>query len=205
MKLKMKLSTRLLLPLLPTVAGIMAAWGLVALAQKEAMMVPAAQRDTRAYGRALGLAFEYAVRDLKRDEVQSIINEIGHEPSIYGILVYDGQGRLLLISDSLKQLDATPPDSLRPVLLQGKTLNTERQMEDQKVYSVISPIRDAAGKPAGALEIAQHYSVMEAEKAAATQRLLLNTLTLLIAVTVLTVWLVRRLILRPLGELVRGA
>src|SRR5207249_3795545 len=99
----------------------------------------------------------------------------------------------------------SPPDSLRPVLLQGKTLNTERQMEDQKVYSVISPIRDPAGKPAGALEIAQHYSVMEAEKAASAQRLLLNTLTLLIAVTVLTVWLVRRLILRPLDELVRGA
>src|SRR5205807_825711 len=80
------------------------------------------------------------------------------------------RGRLLLISDSLKQIDATPPDSLRPVLLQGKTLNTERQMEDQKVYSVISPIRDPAGKPAGALEIAQHYSVMEAEKAASAQR-----------------------------------
>jgi signal transduction histidine kinase len=34
---------------------------------------------------------------------------------------------------------------------------------------------------------------------------LLNTVTLLIAVTLLTVWLVRRLILRPLHELVRGA
>jgi signal transduction histidine kinase len=184
----------------------MGAWGLVALAQKEALLQPAAQRETRAYGHALGLAFEYAIRDLQRDQIQRIVNEASREPSIYGALVYDSEGQLLVISDSLKRADATPPDSLKPVLIRGKTIEFEREMENRNVYSVISPIRDAArGKITGALEIAQPFSVMEAEKAASTQRFLLNTVTLLIAVTLLTVWLVRRLILRPLHELVRGA
>ncbi|MBI4521187.1 MAG: HAMP domain-containing histidine kinase [Gemmatimonadetes bacterium] len=196
----MKLGTRLLLPLLATVALVMSLFAAWALRQRQATLVAEARNETWAYATALGLALEGAFRDPELSDVQEIIDRISQQPKIYGVLVYGPDGRALFVSRPLEATDPAPAAVLRSVLASGDTASFEREIAGQAVYSVLRPIVRPDGLVAGAFEVAQPLSFVEAEKARTTQRFLLNTLTLLAAVTVVILWLVRRSIARPLGS-----
>ncbi|MBA3346051.1 MAG: HAMP domain-containing protein [Gemmatimonadales bacterium] len=91
------------------------------------------------------------------------------------------------------------------MLARGGTATFEREIENQRVYSVLRAIRGTRGRVIGALEVAQPLSFIEAEKANVRRRFLLNTLTLLAALTLVTLWLVRRVVGRPMERLVAAA
>lgn len=200
----MRLSTRLLLPLLVVVVGVMSLYMVWALEQRQQTLEAEGFRSTRAYATALGLALESAFRDPELRDVQEIVDRISREPEIYGVLVYGGDGAVLFGSDLLRG-HAAPAAGVGRVLASGAALEFERSVEEHAVHSVLRPLRDDAGGVIGAFEVAQPLSFIEAERARTRQRFLLNTLTLLVAVTVMILWLVRRVIARPLGELVAAA
>jgi two-component system, NtrC family, sensor kinase len=197
-----RLSTRLLLPLLASVMGIMMLYAAWALRQREDTLAAEAKRETHAYAAALGLALEYAFRDGHLTDVQEIIDRISREPKIYGVLVYGADGRLLSASDPLRGLIRVAPSHLlRAVLDDRGAVTLQRELEGQQVYSVIRPIAGADGATVAAVEVAQPLSFVEAEKARTRQRFVLNTLTLLAVMTALILGLVRRFIARPLRRL----
>ena len=182
----------------------MAGYGAWALRQRNATLLPAAQRETEAYARALSLALEYGFRDQALEGLQDIINEISRVPSVYGILVYDRQGRPLIVSDPMRTPASAPRDVLDRVLQHGETVSFGREIEQTSVYSVLRPIRDRQASVTGVLEVAQPLSLVELERANTTQRFVLNTLTLLVALTGATLWLVHRFVARPLRRLVNA-
>ncbi len=201
----MRVSSRLLLSLLPVVAGVMSVYAVWALREREATMVREARRETVAYATALALAFEYGLRDAGRENVQEIINQVTREPTVYGILVYDAAGRRTFASDTLSTPGPAGAEDLRPVLTAGRTVTLERELDDQPVFSVLRPLRDARGEVNGAVEVAQPLARIEAEKARVRRRFLLNTLTLLAALTLVTLFLVRRTVGAPLQRLADAA
>ncbi|MBI4538922.1 MAG: HAMP domain-containing protein [Gemmatimonadetes bacterium] len=201
----MKLGTRLLLPLLVAVALVMSLYGAWALRQRQTTLVAEARRETRAYATALGLALESAFRDPDLKDVQQIIDRISREPKIYGVLVYGPDGRSLFVSDPLGGTEPPPAGVLRRVLARGDTASFEREIDGQRVYSVLHAVRAADGAVVAAFEVAQPLAFVEAEKARTSQRFLLNTFTLLAAVTILILWLVRRSITSPLERFVTAA
>jgi hypothetical protein len=97
-----KLGTRLLLALLPTVALVMLLYTWWALKQREAVIVSEARRETEAYATALALAVEHAFEDLGAGGLQGIIDEVSRQSKIYGILVYGRDGHPLLVSAPLQ-------------------------------------------------------------------------------------------------------
>jgi signal transduction histidine kinase len=194
----MKLSNRLLIPLLPAVAGVMVIYAAWAVRHRQETLLTQAQLETRAYATALSFALEYAFREGKLDEVQEIINEISRQPMIYGILVYDADGNPLFVSEPLGLANAFLSDSLQRVLAGAEMVELERRIDEDDVYSVLRPIRDPAGRVAGILEVAQPLAFVRAEISRVGRRFLLNTLTLLIVLTALILWLVRHSISRPL-------
>jgi signal transduction histidine kinase len=198
----MRLSSRLLIPLLLAVAGVMAAYGAWALHQRQTVLAEEARRETRAYATALGISLEQAFRDPDLRDVQAIIDRISRERQIYGVLVYGADGRTLFVSDPLQAGATAPPALLGRVLAGGRVTEFERRIGDEHVYSVLHPIPGPSGRVAAAFEVAQPLASLRAEAARVRQRFALNTLTLLVAVTVLILWLVRRLIGRPLERLV---
>lgn len=198
----MKLSTRFLLSLLPAVAAIMAIYAYWALAQREATLVREARSETRAYAAAVGLAFEHAFRDLRFRDVQTILNEVGRQPKIYGVVVYDTLGEPTIVSEGTRVRDAVSPERVREAAASGAVLDFDRALEDQEVFSVLRPIRDREGRVTGVLEVLQPLSFVEAERARTAERFLLNTLTLLAVLGGLTVWLLRRFVDRPIDEFV---
>lgn len=201
----MKLGTRLLLPLLPTVTAIMIAFAVWALVEREHVMVPAAQQEARAYAIALGLALDDALHDVRSDQVQDIINQVSREPTVYGIILYDSSGTRVLASDPL-HTPGPPPDSvLGRVLRQGTTATLERQIGEQRVFSVLRALHGPAGRITGAVEVAQPLDFVEAQQALVRRRYLFNTLTLLIALTATILWLVHRVVAQSMERLVFGA
>ena len=83
----MRLGSRLLFPLIPIVVVIMVAYAAWSLIEREESLVPAARQEVQAYSNALGLAFDQALRDLRREDLQALANQVTRTPSIYGILL----------------------------------------------------------------------------------------------------------------------
>jgi hypothetical protein len=91
----MRLSTRLLWPLLSVISVIMLAYGAYTATRREQQLISDARRETNAYATALAIAMEYAFADRNRDDLPGIIGRISAEPQIYGVIVYDVAGRAI--------------------------------------------------------------------------------------------------------------
>jgi C4-dicarboxylate-specific signal transduction histidine kinase len=201
----MKLSTRLLLPLLAAVTAVMSAFTIWAVRQREATLIAEARREAHAYAVALGLAMESAFRQPFRRDVQEIIDRLSRESTVYGVIVYDADGSVLFLSDPLRPEDAARRQDLEAVLRAGQESSLERDIKNEAVYAVIRPIRDPLGEVLGAYEVAQPLSFLRAEISRTRLSFVLITLILLLAVTIMILWLVRSMIARPLAGLVAGA
>jgi two-component system NtrC family sensor kinase len=201
----LSLGTRLLLPLLPTVALIMVVYALWALDEREDTLAVETRQETQAYATALALAFEYALRDVKHEKVQEILNQVSQAPTVYGVIVYDSTGVPTFASNPLRTPGTPAEPILRQVLTSGQPAIYERQIEDQRVHSVLRAIRGPGGRVTGALEVAQPVAFVEQEKAGVRQRFLWNTLTLLTGLTLVMLWLVRRVVTKPMEALVTAA
>jgi signal transduction histidine kinase len=201
----MRLGTRLLLPLVAVMTLVMLLFAAWSVRHRERILRTEAQRETRAYAVALGLALEGAYRDPGLADVQAIIDRINLEETVAGVVIYDGSGRTLFVSDQLQGASITPPERLSDVLNGDLTVGFDRTIGALPVYSVLRPIHDASNRIVGAFEVAQPLSLLTREIARTRQRFMLNTLTLVAAVTVAMLVLVRHLVARPLERFVAGA
>ncbi len=201
----MRLSTRLLLPLLAAVSAVMLVYAFWAVRQREATLTQEARTETRAYARSLGLAIEAAFRDPVRKDAQEIIDRLSREETVYAVLVYDVDGTPEYLSAPLQAGDAASREAILRVLASGEPAEFERDIAGVHVFSVVRPLEDVLGKVIGAFEVTQPLSFLQAEIARTRQRFLLNTATLLVAVTGVMLLLLRRLVSRPLARLITGA
>ncbi|HEU4697825.1 MAG TPA: ATP-binding protein [Gemmatimonadales bacterium] len=201
----MRLGTRLLLLLLPTVLGIMTVFTMLSLRSRQATLVEDTRLETQAYARALAVALDYAIRSGRRQDIQEIINQVTEVPTIYGIVVYDRAGTPLFTSTPQHRPGSAPAGALAQVLKEGGQATFERRIEGQRVLSVLRAIHGPRRAIAGALEVAQPLAPIEAEVAGTQRRWMLTTLTLLVAITLVTLGIVRRTITRPLGRLVAAS
>lgn len=198
----MRLTTRLLLPLLAMVAVVMLLFALWALRQREAATMNEAQRVTGAYATALGLALETAFRAGSDEDIQTAIDRISREPAIFGVIVYSVDTRVLFTSQPVSEIRTAPLSAVRRVLASGEPAGLTREIDNQRVYSIVRPLTSRAGEVFGAMEVVQPWEYVRAEMERTRQRFILNTLTLLLVVTLVIVLLVRRLIAQPLNRFV---
>jgi len=200
----MRIGTRLLVALLPSIGVVMLGYGLWALTQRQATVVSEARRETEAYARALALAVDYAGRSLPPAELKEILDEVSREPSVYGVSVYDTAGQPTLVAGALQEFAPAAPEHVRAVLAGGGSVRAEREVEGERVYTVLHPLRDARGLVAGVVEVAQPLGFVEEEVTRVGTRFLLNTVTLLLTVALLTLFMVRRVVSLPLQRFVEA-
>jgi signal transduction histidine kinase len=176
-----------------------AAW---TLREREATLLPDAQREAHAYATAVGLAFDVALREAPRQDVRKVLNRISVNPAIYGVVIYDTAGVPVFASDLVDSTGSAPPAQVREVLDGADSLVAERVIGGQRVYSVLRGIHDARGRTSGVLEVAQPLDFIEREAALVRRRYLLNTVTLLATIALVTLVTVRLIVTGPLGRLV---
>lgn len=210
----MRLTSRLLLSVLPLVALMMAAFGAWLLLERERSLVPEMQRQTRVYAQAADIAFEYALKDLEPARMQEFIDRLSADKRIFGILVYGAEGALRYASDSLAGAAAAPDSVLSQVLRGGEEQIFERVIGNRKVFAVIRSIREPpvdtargnirAGEPGavlGALEIAQPFDLLQGEQQRVRSEVVLVTLALMAALSLMLFFITHRLVERPLQRL----
>ena len=201
----MRLTTRLLLPLLATVAVVMLLFALWALRQREQLTTGEAQRLTGAYATALGLGLEAAFRAGSSEDVQAAIDRISREPTIFGVIVYGPETEVLYTSQPVGIIETAPLAAVRRVLATHLPERFTREIEGERAFSIVRPLLARNGEVVGAMEVVQPWEFVRAEMQRTRQRFILNTLALLGAVTLVIMLLVRRLIARPLNSLVQAA
>ena len=214
----MRLTSRLLLSVLPLVALMMAGFGAWLLVERERSLVPEMQQQTRVYAQAVDIAFEYALRDLEQGRVQEFIDRLSADSRIFGVLLYGADGSLRYASDSLTGAAAAPDSMLSRVLSGGEELTFERVIGNRKVFAVLRSIREppadtargripagAPGAVLGALEIAQPFGLLQGEQQRVRAEVVLVTLALMAALSLMLVFVTHRLVERPLQRLAAAA
>jgi two-component system, NtrC family, sensor kinase len=196
----MRLTTRLLLPLLATVGVVMLLFALWALRQREASITEHAQRVTNAYAIALGLALEAGLRAGSDDEVQQAIDRISREPAIFGVIVYGPDTGVLFTSQPVGDIEMAPLGAVRRVIGTLEPTAFTREIRGQRVYSIVRPLFGTGIELMGVMEVVQPWEAVYAEQQRTRQRFVLNTLALFAALTLVITLLVRRLIARPLNR-----
>ena len=180
----------------------MTAFAVWALVQRERTLVAETRRETHAYATALGLALDAAFEDPDRSGVPEIVDRITRQPSVYAVLVYDERGQALFRPEE-PDLGPTPAE-VDSVLASGASMQVERRLGEEDVYSVVYPIRDEDDRVVGAFEVAQPLSFVREEMRRTRVRFFLNTAVLILAVTLLIQWLVHRFVAVPLRQLTEG-
>jgi signal transduction histidine kinase len=169
--------------------------------QRAEVMEAEAERETRAYATALGLALERASGREDPDAIQEIVDRIDRDPSIYGVLIYDTLGLPQYVSSPLVSAPAADPEAIRAVLAVREVRSLRREVLEESVV-VLRPLVDEQGGVRGVLEVVQPLTPVTEQLARTRARFVLNTATLLVAVTLILLWLVRRYLSDPLAQFV---
>ncbi len=212
---RMRLTTRLLLAILPIVLLVMTALGTWFLYERQGILIPEVQQQTRAYARALDIAFEYGLRDLDSARIRALLDRTTATSRVSGIRVFDTSKRVQYRSTSMADAPLLPERMLTRVLAGEAELALERTFNGEQVFSVLRAIREPApnGAPSnapqgavlGALEVMQPYDMLLAQVRRLEYELAFATVLLLFTVTVATAYMARRTISQPLEQLVAAA
>jgi len=214
--LRMRLTTRLLLTILPIVVLVMSALGAGLAIERQRVLEPELQQQTRAYSRALDIAFEFGLRDVDSVRVQALLDRMSADPRVYGVRVYGRTGKVRFASSSMRSAPPIPDSLLRHVLAGEAESTYENHVGDATVFTVLravrEPIRTANdelsapdGPVVGALEVAQPSGLLLGELGLLAKEQVIATLGLLVTMALAVGFMSRRLVARPLERLVVAA
>lgn len=181
--------------------AIYASW---AIRQREVALLAEEGREAGSFASALGLALEAALVDPEWRGVQEVVERLTRDPHIHGVRLYGLDGSVAYTSANLSDVPPAGSPLLARVVERGDTLAFERELEDGRMQILLRPLRGERGELIGAFELTLPLTFVEAEMASTRMRFLLNTATLVVSLTILMLWLVRRQIGEPLERLVAG-
>ena len=155
----MNTSARLIIILTLTVSGVMAFASFLTLKQREASLSLAARDEVMAHAVTLQIALEEDLRVGRNLDAQKLINRLGLNSGIYGVLLFNENGEIEKVSDALKAKDIQDVNEARKVINDGKAIKHIRRLSGEDVFSIILPLR-SGDKIAGAMEIAHEPDVL---------------------------------------------
>jgi two-component system, NtrC family, sensor kinase len=201
----MKIGTRLLLVLLPTLAVVMFAYGAWALQRQSTLARLEVRSETEAIATALGLAIGYALSPPVGDPVEAILGPLLRRSSRYAIALYDVGGQWLYPLD--RRTRPVSPERLAEVMATGEPKGVEEPPSGghgRPLYSILVPIRDRSNEIRGVLEVLHPMVGLETSMGEIRRRFALNTLTLLLIVTLVVWWLVHSSVSIPMARFVEA-
>jgi two-component system NtrC family sensor kinase len=197
----MKVGTRLLVYLLPTVTAIMVVYAGLAMRERERILAPVARQEAHAYANTLALTFAFSLRDVDRAGVTTLLNRLSTAPTIFGVKIYDTTGASWFSSEAIDSLPPPPSDRFSLVLSSDTAISFTRQLKEQTTVSVLRTIKSRRGRVIGVLEVAESPGYLVEAQGAVRRRFAITTFTLLAGVSLVTLWLVRRVVTKPLDRL----
>ncbi|MBI1764984.1 MAG: HAMP domain-containing protein [Acidobacteria bacterium] len=200
----MKTSTRLILMLTLTVSAVMVAATYYSLRLRAQALERAALDEVRAHAITLQLALEENYAAGRQDTAQRLINRLGENTGVTGVILFDRNGAVQLLSASLKQANLTDSDEARRVIAGHDDIPIRRRLNNVEVLSYIHPLI-VQGERVGAMELTLPVAFVEAEiRQAGGDSLLILGLLCLVILSVVGV-ATRYNLTRPINLLLAGA
>ncbi len=199
----MKTSTRLILLLTLAVSAVMAAASFFSLRQRAAALEQAAYDEVRAHAITLQLALEENYAAGRPEAAQQLINRLGENTGVTGVILFDRNGAVQLLSDSLKQANIADSDAARKVIAGADDIAIPRRLHNQEVLSYIHPII-VRGERVGAMDLTLPVTFVQAEIQQARRDTLVTLLMLCGVIFLVVVAVTRYSLLRPITALLGG-
>jgi signal transduction histidine kinase len=200
MRLGPKLALALGIPLI----ALTVLFGLFYQQRSDAMLRRELTREGRSIAFVLQLAAEDYLRDRQIADLRKMADRVAGYERVLGLRVFDHDGRLIYESPTLDSLRFEQPANLAQVLDDGQTLETRRLVGTQPAVGYLFPLIGARGHIRGAIHVLQLEAVVEDDRRAHRQFVLLASLAMGLT-TLLIVSLVTRFsVARPIGDLVRA-
>ena len=200
----MKTSTRLVLLLTMLIGLILVASGVNRVRNREGILRQAMRNEMQAQALSLQIALEIAFQAGRAQEAQQLIDSLSKNPKVYGVLIFDELGRVMMFSSSL-----TGSADLRRVQTSQATQNSApleitHQLNSEEVFSVITPLTLGQGRH-GAFELAQPTKFINTEIARTRWEVALINLSVLATIVLAALLVLRYNLARPIAALLKGA
>ena len=200
----MRTSTRLILLLTVMVSAVVAVTSFVSLRQREVALDTAMRNELRAHALTLQIALEESYGDGRITDAQRLIDRLRENTRIYGVVLFDQQARVVMLTNPLIPEEVRNPPELNRVLTTGQAVESVNHVNGQDVFSVIMPIRVGTGLR-GAFEISQQVSSVKNDIARARRNWVVATLIIIFIIFGVVIVVMRRGLSHPIQELLGGA
>lgn len=198
----MTLGTRLLLVLVPSVAFVSVGYGYWAVTSQRAAEMDELRREADAFAVAVGTAAERAARSGGVEEMRRVLDAVTADGPLVGAVVYGEDRRPRTRSGEVGDGQVLSPDLLRSRMADSTRRSAERSLNGR---TVLSSVRVIQGVDGGAvLEILSSEAVVEAAQSRTGAQFVIEALLVIGVVSTMILWLVRRLVRRPLERFVEA-
>lgn len=200
----MKISTRLIILLTLGVNLILILATIIILRQTEKNLMDAARGEIRSHAVTLRIAIEEDYYIGHAGYAPRLINRLSENTNIFGAILFDAAGKIEGVSNSLTAEQITYPNEVQQVLQTRQSTEVVRQINNQEVLSVISPIL-REGKVVGAIEIAQPIFFVQQELAQERRNIALTAAIISIIILAIASLVLHFNLTRPVQSLLKGA
>jgi signal transduction histidine kinase len=183
---------------------VMILGGYFILRQREDIHARALRNELYAHAITLRLTLEDSYRAGRIGDAQRLIDHLSENPRIFGVILFDEEGRVAMFSNPLEADKIVESAEARRVMSTGEPVEVIQSRGGREIYSVIMPVRISAARR-GAFEISQPTEFIKAKYAVARRDIALITLALFAAIIVIVLLVMRHNLLRPIRELLIGA
>ena len=182
----------------------MSVWGYFILQQRGRGLDQAMRNEVRAHAVTMQIALERLYRHDNQTEAQELIDRMSGNRRVYGVVLFANDGEVAMVSNPLVEEEIKHPPGVNRVLETGESLETIRVIHDQEVFSILMPIT-VDGVREGVFEIALPMVYIKEDYARARREIAVVTLLLFLTIFLVTIFVTRFSVMRPIRELLQGA
>ncbi len=200
----MKISTRLIILLTLSVNTVMLIATFLILRQTEANLMRAAKDEIRAHATTLRIALEENYASGRSLDAQRLINRLSENTNIYGAILFNAEGKIEVVSNSLIAGEINYPGEVKLAIRQKQSIEVFRQINNQDVFSVIAPLQNG-NTVVGVIEIAQQVSFIRAELVQERRNIAVTAASLSAIILLVASLVLHFNLTRPVLSLLNGA
>lgn len=192
----MQIATRLVLALGIAVSIVMAAYGVIALRQREAILADALVRETDTLARALQITADNALRDERLEDLDRVLARVAEDPETLAAAVLGERGRVLAggPAEAVACLER-----YRPLASYLAELRGWADCDGRTRWVVLE-----TRLPGSVLVVARRATVLELDMAASRWRMFYTTLALAAAAALAILLVLRKTLSAPLAQVMEG-
>ncbi len=199
-----RVGTRLFVYVAAPLAAFMAVLGYAGQRRAQAVLRSELIREGQVLASAVQESVQDALRDRQLEDVHALIERISGTRGILGLRQFDARGAVSYQSRSLAAAPSPPMDEVETVLRERRPWEGFHRVDGRLVVSIVAPLTEADGSPAGAVQILESGEALDAETRAIWLAIVIATGVIMLATGAVMLYVTRVTLDRRVDELARS-